>query len=330
MQPIFDEDGLLRTRGAFVDKRHLPLCMNTSTIRFKPKAGLSDLSYLRFWLDSYEFRSQITRLVTGSAQQNFGPSHLKSIRIALPSLPKQTSIAARLEKADRLRRTHRYALEISDAFLPAAFFELFGSPASLMGRWDRKPFGELLAGELRNGLSPSNTGTVIARVLTLSAITRGIFDSSSSKLATFAAEPPREKRVCSSDFLICRGNGNRGMVGRGKFPTHDAPDCVFPDTMIAARVKPEMICKPFLEAVWDSPALRKQIEAAARTTNGTHKINQTVIEEMEIPLPPLPLQEKFAAIVHRVERLRVVKREALRQAEHLFQTLLHQAFSENA
>src|SRR5690242_8745651 len=27
----FDEDGLLRTRGAFVRKEHLPLCMNTST-----------------------------------------------------------------------------------------------------------------------------------------------------------------------------------------------------------------------------------------------------------------------------------------------------------
>src|SRR5437879_812655 len=30
----FDTDGLLRTRGAFVSKEHLPLCLNTSTIRF--------------------------------------------------------------------------------------------------------------------------------------------------------------------------------------------------------------------------------------------------------------------------------------------------------
>jgi type I restriction enzyme S subunit len=29
----FDTDGLLRTRGAFVKANHLPLCMNTSTIR---------------------------------------------------------------------------------------------------------------------------------------------------------------------------------------------------------------------------------------------------------------------------------------------------------
>ena len=43
-------------------------------------------------------------------------------------------------------------------------------------------------------------------------------------------------------------------------------------------------------------------------------------------LPPLPLQEKFAQIVQRFERLRVQQREADRQVEHLFQTVLHRAF----
>jgi type I restriction enzyme S subunit len=69
----FDEDGLLRTRGVFVNEEDLPLCMNTSTIRFKPKKDISDLCYLRHWIDGPEFRTQISRLVTGSAQQNFGP-----------------------------------------------------------------------------------------------------------------------------------------------------------------------------------------------------------------------------------------------------------------
>jgi type I restriction enzyme S subunit len=33
----FQDDGMLRTKAAFVRAEHLPLCMNTSTIRFKPK-----------------------------------------------------------------------------------------------------------------------------------------------------------------------------------------------------------------------------------------------------------------------------------------------------
>jgi type I restriction enzyme S subunit len=47
---------------------------------------------------------------------------------------------------------------------------------------------------------------------------------------------------------------------------------------------------------------------------------------MTIPLPPLALQEKFVRIVQQFERLRAQQREAERQAEHLFQTLLHRAF----
>ena len=43
-------------------------------------------------------------------------------------------------------------------------------------------------------------------------------------------------------------------------------------------------------------------------------------------MPPLPLQQKFATLVQEVERLRALQRESLRQAEHLFASLLHRAF----
>jgi hypothetical protein len=46
-------------------------------------------------------------------------------------------------------------------------------------------------------------------------------------------------------------------------------------------------------------------------------------------MPRKSLQEKFAEIVQKFERLRAQQREAERQAEHLFQTLLHQAFQGN-
>ena len=51
------------------------------------------------------------------------------------------------------------------------------------------------------------------------------------------------------------------------------------------------------------------------------------LKAMPIPLPPLELQKGFADLVHQVERLREVQREALRQAEHLFASLLDRAFS---
>jgi type I restriction enzyme S subunit len=52
-----------------------------------------------------------------------------------------------------------------------------------------------------------------------------------------------------------------------------------------------------------------------------------MLKEFPAYIPPLPLQQKFVCLVEQVERLRAVQREASRQAEHLFASLLHRAFS---
>jgi type I restriction enzyme S subunit len=111
----FDTDGLLRTRGAFVSERDLPLCMNTSTIRFKQAHNSYRLEYLAGWIQSAEFRRQITRLVTGTAQQNFGPSHLKQIAITIPPLWQQEGLSSHLSAISSLQATQRTALAELDA-----------------------------------------------------------------------------------------------------------------------------------------------------------------------------------------------------------------------
>lgn len=76
-----------------------------------------------------------------------------------------------------------------------------------------------------------------------------------------------------------------------------------------------------------SPSGKAQFEALDR--GGVKSgLNFDDIRGFKIFTPPLMLQEKFACIVQRFERLRAQQREAARQAEHLFQTLLHKAFSE--
>lgn len=87
---------------AFIHKEHLPLCMNTSTIRFKSKdAKLLDLNYLKYFFMSDYFKNQVKFYVTGSAQLNFGPSHLEKVIIDIPIDKKeQTAIATVLSDMD--------------------------------------------------------------------------------------------------------------------------------------------------------------------------------------------------------------------------------------
>jgi type I restriction enzyme S subunit len=75
---------------AFVEKEHLPLCLNTSTMRFnKLNDDEIDLIYFKYFLQTKIFTSQLRRLITGSAQLNFGPSHIRKIDLLLPPLVTQ-------------------------------------------------------------------------------------------------------------------------------------------------------------------------------------------------------------------------------------------------
>jgi type I restriction enzyme, R subunit len=56
-------------------------------------------------------------------------------------------------------------------------------------------------------------------------------------------------------------------------------------------------------------------------------MNTGTLGELPIPLPPMGEQKKFLLFVRRHAEFRATHVEALRQADHLFQTLLHEAFS---
>ena len=173
--------------------------------------------------------------------------------------------------------------------------------------WSTVPAGSVLL-NMRNGVSPSKEGMYSAKVLTLSAITQGFLDTESWKESSFSSDPPRGKRVSAGEFYICRGNGNKDLVGVGEYSDINLPDLVFPDTIIAARINLDLINAAYLRYAWARPVVRRQIESRARTTNGTFKINQRMLSEVLLPIPPLSLQREFASFAAEVAKSRFVGR----------------------
>ena len=86
---------------AFAEKEHLPLCMNTSTMRFKSlDENTLNLKYLKYYFQTESFKKQVFRVMTGSAQFNFGPTHLKYFKIPVPCLDEQIKIYQMFESID--------------------------------------------------------------------------------------------------------------------------------------------------------------------------------------------------------------------------------------
>lgn len=306
-------------------KEHLPLCMNTSTIRFKAKDGVSDLLFLKYWLDSFEFREQITRQVTGSAQQNFGPSHLKSTWISLPPLPEQKRIAAILDKADRLRRLRRYALELGDTYLQSVFLEMFGD--ALAGKDKNAPLTPLeqVCTKITDGTHVTPTylesGVPFLSVKNLTQVP-GRLDFSEVKYIS-----PEQHEQMWKACPVERDDVLYTKVGTYGIPQIVETDIRFSIFVSVALLKPDktVIIPKYLESALRTDFAKRQADKLVSGI-GVPDLHLREIKTMLIPLPDFSRQVRFVEVARKYERLREQQREAERQAEHLFQSLLHQAF----
>lgn len=99
-------------RMAKVEAGDLPLMLNTSVIRFRSldKKRFDD-AFLPYFLQSGFFFGQIQRETQGSAQGNFGPSHLKKVVVPLPPLPEQQKIAEILSSVDEAIQSTEAVIE---------------------------------------------------------------------------------------------------------------------------------------------------------------------------------------------------------------------------
>jgi type I restriction enzyme S subunit len=299
----------------------VPMATNEAIAAIKPlRADRIDLRYLYHCLSSFDFTPFLDRAAKG---KTLNKAKLSRLIITFPTdVKKQRRIATILDKADAIRRKREQVLALSDDFLWSVFLKMFGDPSTNTMGHPVKHFETILQIPLRNGISPSSKGKASANVLTLSAITGNRFDADQVKEGKFLEPISTKDAVSRSDFYICRGNGSPDLVGKGYFADRDIPGTAFPDTMIAAKPDPHEVTPAYLEKLWNSPFIRNQIREAARTTNGTFKINQTAAGAIKIPIPPLEDQKKYQVIADQVGRSKV----KIAYGADLFPALSQRAF----
>lgn len=158
-----------------------------------------------------------------------------------------------------------------------------------------------------------------------------LVDLDERKGGEWTLEDAKPFLVRKGDFFISRGNGSLSRVGRGALLAIDPDPVAFPDTLIRARVNELHIFPDFLRLIWDSRGIRRQVESAARTTAGIYKINQQIIEQLRIPIPPLQAQERIIAefddISSKILHARYATVSSATRADKLRISLLAEAFS---
>ena len=302
----------------------IPVCTNQGFKSLVPRFDLVSPDFLFWWLKAQE--KHVQSKGRGATFKEVSKKIVEDLQIPLPPLAEQKRLAGILDAADAVRAKRRETLAQLDTLLQSTFLDMFGDPVTNPKGWEERTLGELAQDSFRNGLSPSTKGTVDGEVLTLSAITRGRFDFAAQKSVRFDKQPSPSQRLSTDTFLICRGNGNRRLVGTGAYPDRSSNRVCFPDTMIGVAISPSVLAAAYLQNVWRTRRIRRQIERGARTTNGTHKVNQRLLSSIVFPVPPADLQLRFAAIVESIEEQEASQRAHLAELDTLFASLQSRAF----
>ena len=305
---------------AFAEKEHLPLCLNTSTMRFKALDEKSvDLNYFRYFLQTNFFTSQLQKLITGSAQLNFGPSHIKKIDLPIPPLAEQQKIAAILDAADQLRQKDQQLIDHYTDLSQSLFLEMFGDPVGNPKGWELVPFG--LVGKLDRGKSkhrPRNDPLLLGGDHPLIqtgdvANCGGNITKFKSTYSDFGLQQSRKWRAGTLCITIAANIAKTGIL---RF------EACFPDSVVGF-ISSERTNVEFIQH-WLS-FLQKTLEETAPMA-AQKNINLKILKELNIPLPPLALQSEFAKNIRLIETQKNQAQTNLKNSTTLFNSLLQRAF----
>ncbi len=299
-----------------------PLCTNQGFKNIIPNSRL-DPVYGFFSLKFYT--PQIEALGRGATFTEVTKEIIENFQIPLPPLPEQRRIAALLAKADRLRRLRRYALELGEGYLQAVFVEMFGDPATNPKGWQKDTLSNLNT-HFFYGTSEKCFETPKGLpVLRIPNVLNGHIDLTDLKYAILKESETTKLLLRNGDLLFVRTNGNPDYVGRCTiFDLRER--FLFASYLICGRIDKKRLNPLFTVSYLQSVEGRKAMQPFIRTTAGQSNIGIEGLGQIPIFTPPLYLQEKFANAVRKYQCLTKRQRESLRQAEHLFETLLQRAF----
>ena len=318
---------------AFIKKEHLPLCLNTSTMRFKElpeKKG--DLNFLKYFLQTNDFKSQLRKLITGSAQLNFGPSHIRKIEIPLPNLATQQRIAAILDQADAIIQNNRAIVQKYDALTQSLFLDMFGDPVKNEKGWETKTIEQLVS-KNKNSIKRGPFGGALKKEIFVEegylvyeqyhALNNDfsmeryfIDDKKFEELKGFEVKPKDIIISCSGVYLgklaIVPKNAKKGIINQA---------------LLKVTIDESIMTNDFFVFHFSHKNFREKYFDANRGAGIPNFPPMSEFKKFPFIAPPIELQNQFAERVAMIEAQKQQAQLELAKSEELFQSLLQRAFN---
>ena len=325
---IFDDElVLLAEDGGNFGSKDKPIAyrvsgkcwVNNHAHVLKTKDGL-DVDYLCYSLMFYD----VSGLVNGATRQKLTQTDMRKIEIPLPSLNEQRKIVMVLDKVSDLIAKRGQQLEKLDELVKSRFIEMFGDPVLNPFEWSTRPLLEM--GYCKNGMN-FHTGD---RGIEMHCLGVGDFKEYSVidgtdylPIVSLNEAPSEESMLQDGDIVFVRSNGNKALVGRCLVVYPRSTPTTYSGFCIRYRLTSDEVNIAYLLRVLKTDSMRKRM--AGRGAN-IQNLNQQILATLEIPTPPMRLQEQFAVFVAQTDKSKLAIQKSLEKLEILKKALMQKYF----
>ncbi|MFZ3168333.1 MAG: restriction endonuclease subunit S [Candidatus Methanoperedens sp.] len=302
--------------------------INIANIDYCIGRGLASISFISgdnkylFYLLNY-LKPKIEDKGIGSTFQAISKSVLYDIQIPLPPLPTQSRIVSVLEKAEETKKLRAQADELTKKLLQSLYLEMFGEPARNPKGWEKVRLNDVCE-KIQDGthFSPQDQTGEVPYVTAKNIRPWGI-DLTDITYVTreFHEEIYRRCDPKKGDVIYIKDGVTAGLA---KVNSLDFEFSML-SSIAMIRPKSSFLNSYYLEYYLNYPATYKRI-MERKSGSAITRLILREIKDINIHLPPFPLQQKFARIVEKIESMRQSQNQSKQQIEDLFSALMQKAF----
>lgn len=278
--------------------------------------------YLYFFLKSKT--NYLNSLGRGATFKEISKSIVENIEIPLPEVNQQKEIAEKFKKLEQLISLRKQQLAKLDELVKARFVEMFGSYPENENAYPVVNVSDVADAGVGVVIKPAQyyvteeCGIKAFRSLNIGEMY--IKDSDWVYFSTKGNESNKKSQLHENDLLIVRS----GAPGTSCVVTKEFEGCNAVDVIIAhpdlSKVNPWYLC-----AYINYPHGKKQIEEGTGGAAQQH-FNVGKCNNLKVLLPPLELQNQFAAFVERVNQQKQTVQQSLEKLELLKKALMQEYF----
>ena len=311
-------------RVAIVDKSILPANTNQALAIIRVPKGIYEYNFLKYILKSPVISKQFEKQKQGVAQINLSLKNISDFEIPVISLEQQRQVSLVLDKVNDLISKRKEQLKKLDELVKARFVELFGTPLLNEKGWETRITGDVCSVTDGSHFSPVGKEKGYP-MLSVRNMRNDGFHYDDCKLVSQEDYDVLVKQGCKplkNDVLIAK-DGSYFYYG---FVVKEEIEQAVLSSIAILRpnleeINPEYLCRYMLSSEIVDLVGKNYVTGAA-----IKRVILKGIKQIPVMLPPIELQNQFAAFVEQTDKSKLEVQKSLEKLELLKKALMQKYF----